>query len=199
MIHRFDVCSDFEWPQSNSAQVLKAPRIERDMGGSSYPGWYFLVFGQIASWVGLGGSLWLHYQDQRGSNQLREIFREGYPFSRPGGLSQAAKLQPGDPDPGLPHFESPLEDLGRKSEKKPAEFVKERDALEFERNFWRGLFLGGVLVIATLIIQRFLSRGGIRGIEEEAVIDPSSPVQTKQELAARQLAEVRLKRHGFDQ
>ena len=33
VIHRFDVCSDFEWPQSNSAQVLPVPPSRLELGG----------------------------------------------------------------------------------------------------------------------------------------------------------------------
>lgn len=64
---------------------------------------------------------------------------------------------------------------------------------------WRGLFLGVVLVVFAAVVLLLLCKTRPRNIEEESVIDPSSPVQTKQELAARQLAEIRLKKHGFDQ
>ena len=174
-------------------------RFNRDMGGSSFPGWYFLVCGQVISWFGVAGSFWLHYQDQRGTNQLRELFVEEPRLSRTGGLSQAAKLQPREPDPGWPGRGPPLEDPVEKSEQGPVGLVRERDTLETEKNFWKGLFFGGALVVLTLVVQWFLCTSRVRDIPEEAVVDPSSPVQTKQELAARQLAEVRLKKHGFDQ
>ncbi len=86
-----------------------------------------------------------------------------------------------------------------KSERGPVGLIRERDTLETEKNFWKGLFFGGALVVLTLVVQWFLCTSRVRDIPEEAVVDPSSPVQTKQELAARQLAEVRLKKHGFDQ
>ena len=166
------------------------------MGIHISPPWSLLLLGNLVSLAGLGFPL---YQQQLDRAVLRELQLRAelsgprvVPWTPSSGREQQLGAGPGQPQPGK-------SDLGWEFEK-PGQRTKtsvppKEETKGSEQEFVFGLVVSGIglilVIVAGLISYCFLVRG-----EKEAELGPS-PTERQRRLAQRQLAELRLRRHGF--
>ena len=161
--------------------------------GSGNPLWSLLVVGNLISLAGFGVTL---YQQQLDRLSLRELQlrlelagEQRSSWTTASGQERRSGAGPGDPEPGKT-------ELGRGVEpaESPRVAVTPGNSSVFgESKLVVGLLFGLVVLVLVLITGLVVCRWTACGIEESE----TSPTEKQRRLAQRQLAELRLRRHGF--
>lgn len=164
------------------------------MGYSTPFYWPILVLGQLVSLGGFGVTLFLQQSDRAALRELqfRLEIQAGQVRELSGKQSQAKSSGGAGGEPsGEP---SSSGGSGPKTSKDSKGF-EERNPPNHSWSFLTGLVIGigVILLILISLVLCWASRG------ESGSLVLGSPVEKRRELAARQLAELRLKKHGFGQ
>ena len=163
-----------------------------------FGGFYLLVLGQGITWCGLGVSLYLQWENRAA---LRELQWLGETSTPPRGfeplaserLNRVASGGGGDPDPART-WDSEYHTRPKGGSPGVVHSLDDKSlGLGFTSILlgfgWLLFFITGIW---WLVGQRISTRDGA----EESV---SSPSERQRAIAQRQLAEVRLRKHGFTQ
>ena len=163
-------------------------KVPGQMGG---PRLTPLLLAQVSSWIGLAAVAYFQYQEAIILREVQDSLLELSWEEKAKRVSARGSGRPGnggggsEPDsPELYPFANSDKEcvwsLGASSSATVASLL---------------LLCGLVALLSALVVVRFFTRG--REEEESGDRTPKSPIEHQRELAQRQLAELRLRNHGF--